>query len=167
MLTSSNASAASSPRGVLPRVLLCGGLGLSLSLGCDDSSRPLPRPDPAGFRELVYPTLLRDCAFAGCHGDPRRPLFVPGPGRTRLDPTTELMGPPTADELQVAYDRTRGLLGPVRTGNGEETMPFLLEKTRAGAGHQGLDRHGQNVYEDPDAPGASALRRWLNTAGDE
>ncbi len=148
-------------RAVLAGALICGGLGLLAAPGCDDASRPLPRPDPVTFADEAYPALLRDCAFAGCHGDPRRPLFIPGPGRTRLNPAGELMAPPTADELQVAYDRSRALLTLVRVGDGRQSMPLLLQKTQGGAGHQGADLHGANIYEDPEAEGYQALRRWL------
>ena len=148
-----------SPCAVLRRALRVGGLGPCLVvLACDDP-RTLPEPDPSSFVDRAYPALLRDCAFAGCHGDPQRPLFVPGPGRTRLDPTTELMDPPTTEELQLAYDRARGLTGLVRVGG--TTMPLLLHKTQAGAAHRGVDRHDRNVYEDPEHPGSLALRSWL------
>jgi hypothetical protein len=140
-------------------------LALALSLGapaCDAPTRALPRPDPEAFAASVYPALLRDCAFAGCHGDPRRPLFIPGPGRTRLDPQSAPLDPATAAELTLAYDRARGL---VEREVGE-AGPLLVEKTLAGAAHGGRDRHGVNVYEDDAAPGLAALRAWLaDTAG--
>ena len=68
-------------------------------VGCEDPRTSVPAPDPRVFRAAVYPVLLRDCGFAGCHGDPRRPLFTPGPGRVRLDPATDLYDAPTEAEL--------------------------------------------------------------------
>ncbi|MCA9663884.1 MAG: hypothetical protein KC486_36500 [Myxococcales bacterium] len=143
-------------------------LALALSLSgpaCDAPTRALPRPDPEVFAESVYPTLLRDCAFAGCHGDPRRPLFIPGPGRVRLDPESTPLDPATAAEIGLAYDRARGL-AEREVG---DAAPLLVEKTLAGSAHGGRDRHGVNVYEDDAAPGLAALEAWLADAagGDE
>ena len=131
---------------------LVGALVLS---GCDDPERVVPAPERGRFEVEVYPLLLRDCAFAGCHGDPRRPLFTPGPGRTRLGAATEPLDPPTRAELDLAYDRTRALM----LAEGEEPPP-LLHKPGAGAAHRGRDVHGANVYEDPESPGLEILTRW-------
>lgn len=136
------------------------GLAALTLAACDAPARSLADPDPIRFAAEVYPVLLRDCAFAGCHGDPRRPLFVPGPGRTRLDPERALLDPPTDDELALAFDRARALLGRAVEVDGA-ILPLLLEKTRAGAGHQGRDAHGDNVYEDPEADGYAVLRAWV------
>lgn len=128
--------------------------------GCEDVARVVPAPDRRGFEAEVYPVLLRDCSFAACHGDPRRPLFVPGPGRTRLDVDASPLDPPTREELERAYDRARALL----LAEGDEPAP-LLHKPTADAAHGGRDGLGRNVYEDPDAPGLAALTRWA--AGEE
>ena len=135
-----------------------GVLALAL-VGCDDPRLAVPAPDPALFQATVYPVLLRDCGFAGCHGDPRRPLFTPGPGRVRLDPATGPFDPPTAAELLLAYDRARALLLP----EGDEPPP-LLHKPGAGAAHRGRDAAGDNVYEDAAAPGLLALTAWAASA---
>jgi hypothetical protein len=137
-------------------------LTLVLVVGCEDPQGRVPAPDPAVFRTTVYPALLRDCAFAGCHGDPRRPLFTPGPGRTRLDPTAAPLDAATAAELELAYDRARALL----LLEGDEPPP-LLHKPTAGAAHEGRDAAGRNVYEDPAAPGLAALTAWASAAEDE
>ena len=122
-------------------------------------------PDPIRFAAEIYPVLLRDCAFAACHGDPVRPLFVPGPGRVRLDPSRALLDPPTEDELLRAYDRARGLVElEVGRASDEEELPLLLHKTRAGAAHRGRDDHGRNIYEDPRADGFAALLDWIEEA---
>lgn len=128
---------------------------LLLAPGCDDPQVRVPAPDPAAFRTTVYPVLLRDCSFAGCHGDPRRPLFTPGPGRVRLDPTLDVLDPPTAAEIELSYDRARALL--LREG---DEPPPLLHKPTADAAHRGRDAAGRNVYDDPEAPGLLVLTQW-------
>lgn len=140
-----------------PRGAALAGL-LALS-GCDDPERLVPAPERRGFEAEVYPVLLRDCAFSGCHGDPRRPLFVPGPGRARLDPATEPLDTPSRAELDLAYDRARALL----LVEGDEPPP-LLHKPSADAAHRGRDVHGANVYEDPASPGLRLLSRWAEGA---
>jgi hypothetical protein len=140
---------------VMP-LALAGALALP---GCDDVERVVPAPARGRFEAEVYPVLLRDCAFSGCHGDPRRPLFVPGPGRTRLDPALSPLDPPTRPELDLAYDRSRALL----LAEGDEPAP-LVHKPGAGAAHRGRDVHGDNVYEDPAAPGLEILTRWAEDA---
>lgn len=127
----------------------------ALTSGCDDAVREVPAPDREGFRRTVYPVLLRDCAFSGCHGDPRRPLFVAGPGRVRLDPDMDLYEPPTAEEVDRAYDRARALL--LREG---DEPPPLLHKPGPEAAHVGRDAAGDNVYMHDDDPGLLALRAW-------
>lgn len=122
---------------------------------CDDARGTVPAPDVGEFRERVYPVLLRDCAFAGCHGDPRRPLFVPGPGRVRLDAMTDVYDAPTGAELERAYDRSRALL----LREGDEPAP-LVHKPGPDAAHEGRDGDGRNVYEDLAAPGLAVLRAW-------
>jgi hypothetical protein len=129
------------------------------ALGCDDAKVVVPAPDPAVFEATVYPVLLRDCSFAACHGDPRRPLYVPGPGRPRLEETTDIFDRPTAAELELGYDRARALL--LREG---DEPPPLLHKPGPGAAHRGRDAAGDNVYEDPAAPGLAALTAWASGA---
>jgi len=138
-------------------LLLLGVLGP----GCDDPRPGLPAPDLALFRETVYPVLLRDCGFAGCHGDPRRPLYTPGPGRVRLDPATDVFDRPTTAELELSYDRARALL--LREG---DEPPPLLHKPGPGAAHRGRDGAGDNVYDDPAAPGLRALTAWASGVED-
>lgn len=122
---------------------------------CDDPERVVPAPDRARFGAEVYPLLLRDCSFPACHGDPRRPLFVPGPGRTRLGTPESPLDEPTRDEVDLAYDRARAWL----LAEGDEPPP-LLHKPGPRAAHEGRDEHGRNVYEDPDSPGLAILKSW-------
>lgn len=129
--------------------------------GCEDPRGVVPAPDRARFREAVYPLLLRDCAFSGCHGDPRRPLYTPGPGRARLDPAADRFDPASAAEIDLSYDRARALL--LREG---DEPPPLLHKPGPGAAHRGRDRAGDNVYEDPAAPGLAVLTAWAADAAE-
>ncbi len=135
-------------------------VALAACLGCDPGGQTIPAPDPEVFANEVYPVLLRDCSFPACHGDARRPLFVPGPGRTRLSPDSGYLDPPTSEELNIAYTRARGMLGAQIEVDGVE-MPLLLEKTTSGAGHRGRDRHGNNIYEFREQPGWVVLRDWV------
>ncbi|MCY0990713.1 hypothetical protein OV203_26450 [Nannocystis sp. ILAH1] len=128
---------------------------LLLVAGCDDPVRVVPAPDRGRFGAEVYPVLLRDCSFPACHGDPRRPLFVPGPGRTRLGEPESPLDAPTRAEVDLAYDRARAWL----LAEGDEPPP-LLHKPGPRAAHEGRDEHGRNVYEDPDAPGLAVLTAW-------
>ena len=132
---------------------------LLMTMGCEDPQAEVPAPDRGLFRDTVYPVLLRDCAFAGCHGDPRRPLFTPGPGRVRLRPETDVFDAPTAEEMALSYDRARALL--LREG---DEPPPLLHKPGAGAAHGGRDGAGNNVYEDEAAPGLLILTQWAMSA---
>ncbi len=140
-------------------VRLCGGLVGLVLLGCDDPEPRVPAPDRAGFAATVYPVLLRDCGFPACHGDARRPLFTPGPGRTRLAAEVALLDPATPAEVDRAYDRARALL--LRE---HDEPPPLLHKPTADAAHRGRDADGRNVYEDPAAPGLQALTAWAEGA---
>lgn len=134
-------------------------LAAALLVACDDPVRVIPAPDRALFGAEVYPVLLRDCSFPACHGDPRRPLFVPGPGRTRLGEPESLLDAPTREEVDLAYDRARAWL----LAEGDEPPP-LLHKPGPRAAHEGRDEHGRNVYEAPDAPGLATLTRWAEGA---
>lgn len=136
-----------------------GALALLMCGGCDDARGTVPAPDFATFRDAVYPVLLRDCGFAGCHGDPQRPLFTPGPGRVRLDPETDVYDAPTGAELERAYDRARGLL----LREGDEPAP-LVHKPGPDAAHKGRDAEGRNVYEDEEAANLVILRAWADAA---
>lgn len=132
---------------------------IGMVVACDSGGQEIPAPDPELFVQTVYPVLLRDCSFPACHGHPNRPLFLPGPGRTRLDVDTELFDPPTVEEVNLAYARTRGLLGVTVEADGQQ-LPLLLEKTLGHAGHAGRDRHGKNVYEHRRSLGWKVLQDW-------
>ncbi|MCG5055982.1 MAG: hypothetical protein KA712_23755 [Myxococcales bacterium] len=123
-----------------------------------------PRPDPAAFASTVYPILLADCAFSGCHGNEQRFFRVHGPGRTRLDPATALFDPPTAEELALAYTRAASMLAGE---SGVRRGPLLrkpLAVEAGGAGHAGDDPWGQSIYLTKRDPRWEALFFWAVTA---
>ncbi len=140
-------------------VRLWGGLVGLVLLGSDDPEPRVPAPDRAGFAATVYPVLLRDCGFPACHGDARRPLFTPGPGRTRLAAEVALLDPATPAEVDRAYDRARALL--LR----DPAAPPPRRPTPPGpAPPRGGTAHGRNACEDPAAPGLQAPTAWAEGA---
>jgi hypothetical protein len=112
------------------------------------------------FRENVYPILLHDCGFAGCHGTADRFFSVFGPGRTRLDPTSGIFDPPTQSEIALSYTRARSMLiGP----DGVASSLLLrkpIPRDQGGAGHKGDDPYGAAVYRSTDDESYSVLYRW-------
>ena len=115
------------------------------------------------FQRDVYPVLLRDCAFSTCHGDPKRAFRVFGPGRRRMageSGVPEAFDLPTADEIATTYQlalsmidedalrRSRLLLKPLAIAAG-------------GAGHEGVDKYGRDVYRTAQDTGYLVLARWV------
>lgn len=135
------------------------GLGLAL-VGCDAEAPVVPAPSRAAFAREVYPILLRDCGFPACHGDPLRSFHLFGPGRLRLDPDMDPLDPPSADELNASYERTRAML--VRAAGEDEAL--LVRKPGPGGGHQGIDANGENVYADGDDPALRTIAAWAGEA---
>jgi hypothetical protein len=139
---------------------------LTLLCACGDSntwSGDVPAPDPALFQSAVYPVLLRDCAFADCHGGEHRFFQVFGPGRTRLDPATKPHDPATAAELQRSYDRARSMLVSGDTPSDSLLLRKPLEITAGGQGHKGVDAFGRNVYKSKQEPDYQVLSQWANS----
>lgn len=126
-----------------------------------EANLTLPAPDRAQFEAEVYPILLRDCGFVGCHGSTDRFFQVVGPGRTRLlDGETRAFDEPTAEELAFSYDRARSMLAY----EGAVDEALLLRKPLAvaagGGGHKGLDEWSGDVYQYAGDPSYVALRNW-------
>lgn len=115
------------------------------------------------FRDTAYPILLRDCAFAACHGDTRRFFVVYGPARTRLDPATDMDAPVTPEELAQTYARAQSML----TDPAGVRRSLLLRKPLAvsagGAGHVGTDAWGDAPYPSKADPSYQALLAWART----
>lgn len=130
--------------------------------GCTDPQAELsvPNADATVFKNQVYPILLRDCAFATCHGNADRFFAVFGPGRARLDPKTEIYDPATPDEMALSYTRARSmLLGP----DGPESSLLLrkpIPTDEGGAGHKGDDPWGRSVYASVQDARYVTLYRW-------
>lgn len=135
---------------------------LGLVVGCTTPAGEIvvPEADPVTFRTTVYPVLLADCGFPGCHGTPERFFSVFGPGRTRLDPATEPYAPATPDELAHSYSRARAML---LSPDGVRRSPLLrkpLAVAAGGAGHAGEDPWGTNLYTTKQDPRFQALFFW-------
>lgn len=137
-------------------------LALSLLCACavDAPALRVPAPDANQFALEVYPILLRDCGFPACHGDARRFFRVFGPGRTRLSPEL-LPGDPASDEeIQQSYDRARSMLSGEKSVAASALLRKPLAKSAGGAGHEGEDPWGSNIYLSPQDPRYQILRAW-------
>lgn len=120
----------------------------------------VPEADPVMFREQVYPVILADCGFHGCHGDPAHAFAVFGPGRRRLRADTDLDAPVTAEELAVSFTRARSMLV---SREGLQRAPLLrkpLAVEAGGVGHEGTDPWGHGVYTRKDDPRFQVLVTW-------
>jgi len=119
----------------------------------------LVEPDQAVFRDTIYPILLRDCAFAGCHGTHDRFFAIFGPGRVRLDPATPIYSPVTELELALTYTRAASMI------DADRAESLLLRKpisvSLGGAGHRGDDPWGLAVFRARDDARYVALKNWV------
>jgi hypothetical protein len=140
-------------------------LSAACGVGCGDSSGEfaISNPDYSTFETQVMPILARDCSFHTCHGARQRFFQVLGPGRPRLSALTPDTDPLTPDELRFNYERARSMIDrehPARS------PLFLkpLEPVAGGAGHEGTDLFGRNVYQDKLDPAFLVLQSWVMTA---
>jgi hypothetical protein len=140
-------------------------LGIAGVAGCADPSGQfaITQPDVAIFEAQVMPILARDCSFHACHGARQRFFQVLGPGRPRLSPLTPDADPLTPEELRFNYERARSMIDrddPARS------PLFLkpLETVAGGAGHEGTDLFGRNVYQDKLDPAYLVLQNWVMSA---
>lgn len=138
-------------------------LGLAGSNACKaDDEAVLPQVDYEQFVARAYPVLMRDCAFAACHGNNERLFQVYGPGRARLrNPEKDDAFPgfgssATPRELQVSFDRARSML----LHRGDLSMSPLLRKPVQGSAHFGIDRWKRNIYASKKAAGYVILKTW-------
>ncbi|MET0389930.1 MAG: hypothetical protein ABW321_28415 [Polyangiales bacterium] len=131
-----------------------------VACGGTDPELDFPDVDTQRFYEQVYPVLLADCGFPACHGSAERFFAVYGPGRTRLDPETDIYAPATSRELALSYSRARSmLLGP----EGPRRSPLLrkpLAISAGGAAHEGDDPWGNAVIPNKRDPRYEALFFW-------
>lgn len=140
---------------------------VGLVAGCGTATQPvaLPDLDACAFEQKVYPVLMRDCAFVGCHGSPERFFRVFGPGRQRIDPNVPLFAEgsqlPTREELVASYERSRSMV----VGFDPPTESWFLRKpldgSAGGSSHMGADNFGRNVYQSKDDPNWRLLRDWV------
>jgi predicted small lipoprotein YifL len=140
-------------------------LAATLTLcACGSRGAPfqLPDADTRLFFEQAYPVLLTDCGFPACHGTPERFFVVYGPGRTRLDPATDIMAEVTAEELALSYTRARSLL----VAPGGPSQSLLLRKPLAvsagGAVHAGNDPWGNAVIPNKRDARYETLFFWAS-----
>jgi hypothetical protein len=127
-----------------------------------DSSTTIDVPvaDPAVFETTVYPILLRDCGFNGCHGTNERFFSVFGPGRARLDPDTGIYDPATPYELALSYTRARSMLVDREGARASLLLRKPIPTSQGGAGHKGDDPWGASVYASTADPSYVAIYNW-------
>lgn len=120
-------------------------------------------PDYTAFETQVMPVLARDCSFHTCHGARQRFFQVLGPGRPRLSPLSLDSDPLTTDELRFNYERARSMID---RDNPERSPLFMkpLEPGAGGAGHEGTDLFGRDVYESRLDPSFLVLQSWVLSA---
>jgi hypothetical protein len=138
------------------------------AMGCgsgQEFSGPLPSPDGELFVREVYPLLLRDCAFAGCHGVPERFFHLYGPGRRRMPAELDYTDPATLDEVLHSYDRTVSMLVSAEDIEDSLLLQKPLEEQAGGQGHKGVDDLGRNVFATKRDAGWKLLHRWANSRG--
>jgi hypothetical protein len=154
-----------SPCWVRSKFVFWSGLGL-VSCAYEEARLAAVRPDAEVFEAEVYPVLLRDCAFSGCHGDSQRFFRIYGPGRTRIDDSLENYDPPTEREVEHTYERARSMLRGVRGIDDSLFLRKPLDSSEGGAGkgHQGTDVWGHNVYRSKDDLAYQTLVKWAQSA---
>ena len=137
-------------------------LVVALLAACTEPTGELevPKPDPVVFRDAVYPILLRDCGFPGCHGTSERFFAVYGPGRTRLDPQTDIFAPATATELALTYERASSMLVGPDGPRGSLLVRKPIPPSQGGAGHRGDDLWGTAVFRSKDDQRYATLYNW-------
>ena len=134
---------------------------LVAAIGCaEQGTLRQPEVDRVAFEESVYPILLRDCGFPACHGSPDRFFRVFGPGRVRLDAATRLGGPADPAEVDQSFERARSMVEAVEVASRSLLIRKPLEVGAGGAGHEGIDRFGRDVYGSMDSPNLQQLLRW-------
>ncbi|MDH5673119.1 MAG: hypothetical protein OEZ06_13270 [Myxococcales bacterium] len=138
---------------------------LLLLAGCaeDDGALLIAQPDRAQFEAEVYPVLLRDCGFDQCHASRERFFQVFGPGRARYSPDLRSLDPPGMAELDHSYQRARSMIDPV---NPQASLLLVkpLSVQAGGAGHQGIDSLGRDVYQFDADPSYLVLLNWVLTS---
>jgi len=151
--------------GFLTLGLLCMPIAAPACATGEEFSGPLPSPDGARFVTDVYPLLLRDCGFVGCHGMPERFFRIVGPGRARLDPATKPDDPATLPEVLQTYQRALSMLASSKNVEDSLLLRKPLELGAGGQGHKGVDDLGRNAFPSVTDPGFVLLRAWASSRG--
>lgn len=134
---------------------------LVTACGIDNASTiDVPSADPKVFETTVYPILLRDCGFNGCHGTHERFFSVFGPGRARLDPNTLIYDPATPYELALSYSRARSMLVDAEGSRHSLLVRKPIPTSQGGAGHKGDDPWGRSVYASTSDPDYLEIYAW-------
>ncbi len=138
---------------------------LCITASCAEERSPLPpEANFEVFEAQVYPILVRDCGFPACHGSEGRFFQVFGPGRMRLNPNSAISQPATPEEVQAAFDRSRGMLASFNTAEGSLFVRKPLAVDLGGAPHVGATDSGRDVYNDREDRSYNILRSWARAA---
>lgn len=138
-------------------------IGMALS-ACTESGQQttLPASDYNDFEGSPYTVLLRDCGFPTCHGTQERFFRVFGPGRTRLVGSREVSA---LDQRRLQEVLQTQLSADAMLNMDDlENSPILrkpLAVAAGGAGHEGVDAFGRDVYRTRQDPGYVTLRDWV------
>ena len=138
-------------------------ISLSAVSGCISGGAEtwVAAPDAETFEVAVYPALLRDCGFPDCHGSEERFFRVHGPGRTRLSDASSIYSPATPEELAASYERARSMVSVSMSASEALLLRKPLAVEAGGAGHQGTDRRGRDVYGSTNDAGYQLLLAWV------
>ncbi|MDD9944785.1 MAG: hypothetical protein OXU20_27335 [Myxococcales bacterium] len=149
--------------GYLHRVVLALASACLFACGDPEGEFTLPAPDYNMFETQVMPILSRDCAFHVCHGARQRFFQVLGPGRPRLSPTTRDADPITMAEVQFNYQRAVSMID---RDHPDRSPLFMkpLDVGAGGAGHEGTDLFGRDVYASTLDPAFLVLQSWVLNA---
>lgn len=138
------------------------GLGF-VACAPEETRLTIPNPELAAFATTAYPILLRDCGFPACHGNTDRFFRLFGPGRTRLDPEAASDEAATEAEIGESYTRSVSMLVNDTKLSDALLLRKPLDTSAGGAGHEGEDPWGRNVYISTDDPSYVQLVRWAKT----
>ena len=147
----------------------------AFSCACgEEVSGALPSPDGQQFVLEVYPLLLRDCAYSGCHGQEQRFFQVYGPGRVRM-PAAQMhdaeraeldyTDPVSPEEVQRAYERALSMLASDAQVEDSLLLRKPLEPQAGGQGHKGVDALGRDVFASKRDRGWRLLLAWAKSEG--
>lgn len=141
-------------------------VALAFATGCaiEPTTLEVPSASAQVFQERVYPVLLADCAFTACHGNKDRFFSVFGPGRARLDPTTDIFAPATPGELAHSFTRAESMLVGPRGPKSSLLVRKPVPLDQGGAGHKGDDLYGGSVYATVDDPHFVVIYNWAIAA---